>query len=264
MRNANIKSHLWDAIIFFLVDVSIFLLLKYILSIIMTNGKTGGKYVYGICTNNDNDGRGEPCPECLSKKKFRLSACREFVCPKCGQPLTKVSGSLPAVGLLIGIGAAVVAIVVLIVIYLVVSNDSDKSENSESDAEVTTEVSDVSAQTVLRDAADDVNVPDVEVPTAEEPQVVNEKTVENKEISKTVEINPSYGKYSGDRKNGKAHGFGNLTFTASKIVADGVYAEPGYKIRNGRFENGKLKSGTLYNEYGEKVCFIQGKNYILW
>lgn len=71
----------------------------------------------------------------------------------------------------------------------------------------------------------------------------------------------SYGRYSGDRNaQGQPHGFGDIVFTKSKLVTGSTYAEPGYKIRNGRFVNGKLQSGTLYDADGNKVCFVDANN----
>ena len=71
----------------------------------------------------------------------------------------------------------------------------------------------------------------------------------------------SYGRYSGDRNaQGQPHGFGDVEFTKHKLVTGGTYAEPGYKIRNGRFVNGKLQSGTLYDADGNKVCFVDANN----
>lgn len=71
----------------------------------------------------------------------------------------------------------------------------------------------------------------------------------------------SYGRYSGDRNaQGQPHGFGDIVFTKSKLVTGNTYAEPGYKIRNGRFVNGKLQSGTLYDADGNKVCFVDANN----
>ena len=85
-------------------------------------------------------------------------------------------------------------------------------------------------------------------------------TVENKEVP-VPHQNPSYGRYEGDRNSkGQPHGFGNVTFTRSKQVNSNTYAEPGYVIRNARYVNGKLQSGTLYDTNGNKVCFIDANN----
>ena len=83
----------------------------------------------------------------------------------------------------------------------------------------------------------------------------------NTSPNKLSPINPSYGKYTGDRNTaGIPNGFGEVTFTKRKLVSGDTYAEPGYKIRNARFINGKLQSGTLYDTDGIKVCFIDSNN----
>ncbi len=62
----------------------------------MAREKGGPHYVWGICTNLDKDGNGNPCPNCKSKERIKLSIRDEFVCPECGEPLTKVKGPIPA------------------------------------------------------------------------------------------------------------------------------------------------------------------------
>lgn len=69
-----------------------------------------------------------------------------------------------------------------------------------------------------------------------------------------------YGIYEGDMPGGVPNGFGTVIFTKEKKVNADTYAEPGYKIRNARFTNGKLQSGTLYDKDGIKVCFIDANN----
>ena len=47
-------------------------------------------YAFGVCKNLDMDGNGTPCPKCLSKEEIKISYRDEFVCPECGEPLTKI------------------------------------------------------------------------------------------------------------------------------------------------------------------------------
>lgn len=77
----------------------------------MARERGGAHYVWGICTNMDKDGNGNPCSYCKSKKEIKLSARDEFVCPECGEPLTKVKGPVDPNWKLIGIIAAVVAVI---------------------------------------------------------------------------------------------------------------------------------------------------------
>ncbi len=76
----------------------------------MAREKGGPHYVWGICTNLDKDGNGNPCPNCKSKEKLKLSIRDEFVCPECGEPLTKVKGPSGPDIKKIGIIAAVVLV----------------------------------------------------------------------------------------------------------------------------------------------------------
>lgn len=78
----------------------------------MAREKGGPHYVWGICTNLDKDGNGNPCPNCKSKEKLKLSIRDEFVCPECGEPLTKVKGPSGPDMKKIGIIAAVVLVLV--------------------------------------------------------------------------------------------------------------------------------------------------------
>lgn len=50
------------------------------------------QYNYGICTNRDMDGEGNPCPLCTSKEKQKVMSTHDFVCRECGEKLTKVVG----------------------------------------------------------------------------------------------------------------------------------------------------------------------------
>ena len=77
----------------------------------MAREKGGPHYVWGICTNLDKDGNGNPCPNCKSKEKLKLSIRDEFVCPECGEPITKVKGPTGPDFKKIGIIAAAILLV---------------------------------------------------------------------------------------------------------------------------------------------------------
>lgn len=70
------------------------------------------RYNWGICTNNDADGKGNPCECCASKEKQRVLASREFVCRVCGEPLHRVQAPKTFMqkyrNLFIGLGALIV------------------------------------------------------------------------------------------------------------------------------------------------------------
>lgn len=92
----------------------------------MAREKGGPHYVWGICTNLDKDGNGNPCPNCKSKEKIKLSIRDEFVCPECGEPLTKIKGGDGPNWKLIGkIFAAILVLVGLCIgIYFAFFNKS--------------------------------------------------------------------------------------------------------------------------------------------
>lgn len=92
----------------------------------MAREKGGPHYVWGICTNLDKDGNGNPCPNCKSKEKIKLSIRDEFVCPECGEPLTKIKGGDGPNWKLIGkiIAAILVLVGLCIGIYFAFFNKS--------------------------------------------------------------------------------------------------------------------------------------------
>lgn len=92
----------------------------------MAREKGGPHYVWGICTNLDKDGNGNPCPNCKSKEKIKLSIRDEFVCPECGEPLTKIKGGDGPNWKLIGkiIAAILVLVGLCIGIYFTFFNKS--------------------------------------------------------------------------------------------------------------------------------------------
>ncbi len=45
---------------------------------------------WGICTNTDIDGGGNPCPNCAKKIQLVIRGSQKFECPECKSPLTMV------------------------------------------------------------------------------------------------------------------------------------------------------------------------------
>lgn len=72
---------------------------------------------------------------------------------------------------------------------------------------------------------------------------------------------PSYGKYEGERKNGKAHGIGRLEFTQEHIINSHDIkkrtAKPGESVQ-GQFVNGEITIGKHFNSNGS---LIQALNF---
>jgi len=77
----------------------------------MARRNGGDNFQYGVCTNTDFDGNGNPCPRCASKEVQKIRGSKDFVCEECGEALTKVNGSTPINRKLIaGIIAAIVVL----------------------------------------------------------------------------------------------------------------------------------------------------------
>lgn len=72
---------------------------------------------------------------------------------------------------------------------------------------------------------------------------------------------PSYGKYEGERKNGKAHGIGRLEFTQEHIInshdTQRRKAKPGESVQ-GQFVNGEITIGKHFDANGK---LIQALNF---
>ena len=72
---------------------------------------------------------------------------------------------------------------------------------------------------------------------------------------------PSYGKYEGERKNGKAHGIGRLEFTQEHIINSHDIqrrrAKPGEYVQ-GQFVNGEITIGRHFDANGN---LIQALNF---
>jgi hypothetical protein len=58
----------------------------------MARRNGGDNFQYGVCTNTDFDGNGNPCPKCANKEVQKIRGSKEFVCEECGESLTKVKG----------------------------------------------------------------------------------------------------------------------------------------------------------------------------
>ena len=86
------------------------------------------QFNYGICTNRDKDGEGNPCPLCASKERQKLPAGRDFVCKECGEPLQKVKAPVSLFRkykpLIIGALALVGAVLVIVLLWIPGGKDS--------------------------------------------------------------------------------------------------------------------------------------------
>lgn len=83
------------------------------------------------------------------------------------------------------------------------------------------------------------------------PQPTEQKTNNNINTQNTIQY--SYGLYDGEIKDGKAHGYGTLTYSKRTIISEKDikerYATKGQYI-TGKYENGNLIIGKLFNADG--------------
>ena len=240
--------------------------------------------LWGICTNTDIDGEGNPCPNCANKEPLSIRGSHKFECPKCHTPLTKVPAPktwwekykwlviAPLVVLILGGG-------VLLALTLSSSNDDAESiqieQATDNDSEGTNqslekeekskkETTDSVAQS--QDTADSTVVKEV-VQEAVPPVKVEEqpvKKVESKPTKVEYESTPAkvseprssgtknlgYATFKGTLKNGQPDDVnGRLVFNSSHVIDSkdpkGRVAEPGdYVI--GEFSEGHLVQGIWY------------------
>lgn len=205
-----------------------------------------------------------------------------FVCsnPECGKPLHEINDVKKVKRVnkkLIGIIAAAVVLIggaaagICWKTGLFGNQTTDKDANAEQTALVETEATEPSEQKTDSIGGEEQPGITVEIDDAAGGPKKTQTTtttqtsepIKNPPISTTGKVNLGYGYYEGDLKNGKPDGFGEVHFTQSRKVKGDVSAEPGYKIRNARFENGRLQSGTLYDANGEKVTFIDANNNLM-
>ncbi len=83
------------------------------------------------------------------------------------------------------------------------------------------------------------------------------KSSSNDSTQQTLQL--AYGTWNGPVKNGRPNGKATIIFNKSVLVTNfpnDIYAQKGYTLRNAMFVNGKLLSGTLYDNEGKEIRFI--------
>ena len=239
--------------------------------------------LWGICTNTDFDGEGNPCPNCANKVPLSIRGSHKFECPECKEPLTKIPAPktwwekykwlviAPLVVLIFGGG-------ILAALTLSSSNnDADSfqtkqvTENNVEDVDPSlkekkgkdgttdsvAQSQDATGSTVAKEVVQEA-VPPVKV----EEQTVNK--VESKPSKVESERTPvkvseprnsgsknlGYATFKGTLKNGLPDDVnGRLVFSSSHVIDSkdpkGRVAEPGdYVI--GEFSEGHLVQGIWY------------------
>lgn len=186
------------------------------------------RYRYGICLNDN-------CSKCKSKEVQQIAARKELVCEECGKPLRECPPPKtgPSKKIIMTIGVVVVAMLVVLGMVFIPRGESNTG-TTDGDTIVTPPVV--------------VDTPTVTKPT--KPIKVNPVPPVNGRGT----VNLGYGKYTGDLKNGKPHGYGKITYTKStKIVnSKDFVANPGDTFE-GEFRDGKISGQGYWTHDGNQT-----------
>lgn len=193
------------------------------------------RYRYGLCLN---DG----CSKCKSKEVQQIAARKEFICSECGKPLRECPPPMTfwqKNGKLI-IGAIIVAVLAAIGIgYGIWGGGNDTKAKKEE-------------PTVVNDTIKKDSVA-VDTPKVKEPVKVDPKPIK-KPLNGRGTVYLDYGKYTGDLKNGKPHGYGKITYTTTtKIVnSKDFVANPGDTFE-GEFRDGRISGQGYWTHDGNQT-----------
>lgn len=211
---------------------------------------------YGICLSDS-------CPKCKDKTVQIITGRKDFVCEECGKPLREVPRPQTAWekhGKKIIGGVAAVAIIGGAAAFFTLGGGEDKApkkapvtntptaQTDTTKKVATTEPEQTTEPAQTKETKTTPETDKKEKPTA--PKVDNtekEKKPHTISPSGNGTIKLGYGTYRGETKNGKPHGHGTITFTAShKIVASKDFvAQPGDKFE-GEFREGNVSGGIGY------------------
>lgn len=196
------------------------------------------RYRYGICLNDS-------CSKCKSKEVQQIAARKEFVCAECMKPLRECpppqtfwqkNGKIV-------IGA--VAVAVLAVAGIVIG--TSRGGNAEP------EVKPVVVEDTIK--KDTVAVDTTKVVKPETDKKVKKDDHKTKPITGRGTVYFDYGKYTGDLKNGKPHGYGTITYTkTTQIVSSKDFvANPGDTFE-GEFRDGRISGQGYWTHDGNQTA----------
>lgn len=203
---------------------------------------------YGICLNDE-------CSKCKCKEIQSVPMRKELICSECGKdlrecPPPKKKGKSP-VALIV-----IIAVVAVGVGLFFVFEDKDNVIAEESAAELTVIEEVVTTETVvnsIQGGSNDSVIEETTETTVGQKSVSNNPTNETFKVSSSGQLTLSYGKYSGDIKNGYPHGQGRLTYTTTRVInrhdLKAREANSGDYII-GEFHNGYVVYGKLYDANG--------------
>lgn len=216
-----------------------------------TTNRERGRIRYGICLSDN-------CSKAKAKEVQEISGRKEFVCEECGKPLRecpppkswwdahgkKVIGAVVALAVAGGIGG------------IVMSGDDDEKAPEAVETPAATPTADSTKTTAPADTAKTEATPAAKQAEPMQPEPPKAKAEPAKPANKPESkpaaqngrgtVNLGYGKYTGDLKDGKPHGYGTITYTDNhKIVNSKDYvAMPGDRFE-GEFRDGRI-SGIGY------------------
>lgn len=200
-------------------------------------------YRYGICLNDQ-------CSKCKSKEVQEIGARKEFVCTECGKQLRECPRPKTwweKNGKMAIVAAITTVVAVAVGIYLSLNGDNNKSVNNEPELNEQVKVDTTKTEPAI-----------IETPKATENKS-NENPVKKEPTKTTGTLNLSYGKYTGEIKNGKPNGQGRLVYTKEHLINKNDLKErmalPGEYVQ-GIFVNGEITIGQYFDEEGNLIAAL--------
>lgn len=220
---------------------------------------------YGICMNLECDNY---------KKVIEVEPGAEFVCPQCGMPL-KVTNKLPedkkggdgkksnggrdrgnniVKRNIIIVSCAAIVVVILLVLSLGFGDQVSSKQGGNggtNDPGLVTGKEGFSDKDAAGEGDSDKDSADENNPDKDAPGKGEDNSIENLKHG-TVDL--GYAVYTGDLKNGKPHGYGNLVYKKSmKIVESKDFvAKPGDEFE-GEFREGKISAQGYWKHDGNET-----------
>ena len=211
---------------------------------------TNERLKYGICLNDE-------CSMCKSKEIQSVPMRKDLLCSECGKelrecPPPKKKRKLPLVIII-----TVVVVVIIAGLFFVIN---DKKENVVEENVAAIESPIVNELPVVNEITQIENSDTLAPMVATVEEIIESETVSNESVitetpvtSGNGELTLSYGKYSGEIKDGYPHGQGKLTYTKARVInrhdMKAREAKPGNYVI-GEFYNGFVVYGKLYDANG--------------
>ena len=209
---------------------------------------------YGVCLNSG----------CAQYKQIQEIVHGDMECPECKKKLSpcappkpKKNTKLPLIA-----GGAVVAVAAVVGGILAFTGGETSPK-----VPITTTVVDTAATrqpatvTVVKtDTVKQVDTVTVEkrVEVAAKPKTTPVKTTAPAGNANYGTVNLGYGRYTGDLKNGKPHGHGTITYTAThRIVSSKDYTASAGDTFEGDFREGKVSGNIGYWKHGGEMTPVK-------